>query len=104
MAYRDLTLVKNDLFIDPSTGDFGIQDSDFQHIQDVINSYPGWWKNYPEIGVGGQAYIKSSGQDQDLARNIKIQLQGDGFSVDNIVISRDNASNLLITPNAVRNT
>ena len=103
MAFRDLKLVKNDLFIDTSIGDFGIEDSDFQHIQDIINSFPGWWKNFPEIGVGGQAYIKSSGQDQALARNIKIQLQGDGYSVDNVQISRDNAGNLVITPNALRN-
>ncbi|HVX01016.1 MAG TPA: hypothetical protein VHA52_11350 [Candidatus Babeliaceae bacterium] len=82
-------------------GDIIIDASDEQHIQDTINAFPGWWKEFPADGVGILSYLKSSGKQQELAREIILQLQTDGYTVTNptVIISTDNIS---INPNAIR--
>lgn len=65
-------------------GDFVIADSDVQHVQDIINSGPGWWKQFPAIGVDIQKYIGSSGKLQELEKNIKLQLESDGYNVKSV--------------------
>ena len=84
-----------------TNGDLVIDLSDEQHIQDTINAFPGWWKEFPADGVGIRAYIKSSGQQQELARNILLQLQADGYSVNNPLVTI-NADSITINPNAIR--
>jgi len=49
----DFALTNNDLTITPA-GDFAIGESDNQHLYDIINSFPGWWKQFPQVGVGIQ--------------------------------------------------
>ena len=92
MANYDFKLVpdgngNDDIYIDPETGDFVIEASDEQHVKDTINAFPGWWKQYPADGVGARAFLGSSGQIQVLNRSIKIQLQADGYTVNNPQIS-----------------
>jgi len=87
MTSRDLKLENNDLAIDPSAGDFFIGDSDTQHVQDIINSWAGWWKEFPTIGVGIKRYLGASGGIQIVKRAIKIQLKSDGYRTDKIVIN-----------------
>lgn len=89
----------DDLYIDPQTGDFVIGPSDEQHIQDTINAYPGWWKQYPADGVGVRDYLNSTRQTQSLSRAIKMQLQADGYSVGNPSIQFSNGK-LTINPDA----
>lgn len=84
-------------------GDFAIGRSDQQHVQDIINSYPGWWKQYPNVGVGVMNYLNSSGQQQKLQRNIIIQLQSDGYVVSNPIVDNNPDGTFTITPNAIRN-
>lgn len=86
MANRyDIKLVDNDLFISRQ-GDFVIDISDEQHVQDTINAFPGWWKENPEQGVGIRAYLGASIDTQQLQKNIRLQLQADGYvSVNPIV-------------------
>jgi len=80
-------------------GDWAIGESDQMHIQDTIISYPGWWKQYPVDGVGIGYYSKSNGQEQIIAREIKIQLELDGYTVSNPQIKLENEK-LTINPNA----
>lgn len=82
--------------------DFVYGQSDAQHIQDTINAFPGWWKENFTDGVGVADYLNSSGREQQLSRNIKIQLQSDGYTVNNpqILIV---GSTIKINPNAIRN-
>ena len=86
MKARDLALINNDLAIDPHTGDFFIEDSDAQHVQDILNSWANWWKEFPTLGVGVKKYLGTPGGVQVLKRAIKIHLGGDGYRVDNIII------------------
>lgn len=96
---RDLVLKNNDLFIDPLTGDFLIGDSDAQHVQDIINSWAGWWKEFPTLGVGVKRYLGKPGGVQVLKRTIKIHLKSDGYRTDNIIIK---GNEVFITGERVR--
>jgi hypothetical protein len=100
MIAQDFLLDENyDLLV--VNGDFVIGVSDNQHIQDIIQSYIGWWKQFPLVGVGIQSYVNSNGQDQALARSIQIQLQSDGFTVQNPQVTI-NPDEITIQPNAIR--
>jgi len=86
MKSKDIKLENNDFFIDPVKGDFLITDSDTQHVQDIINSFANWWKEFPTIGVGIKKYLGASGGVQVVKRAIKIQLKSDGYRTDKIII------------------
>ena len=86
MQSKDLKLENNDFFIDPVKGDFLITDSDTQHVQDIINSFAGWWKEFPTIGVGIKKHLGASGGVQVVKRAIKIQLKSDGYRTDKIIV------------------
>lgn len=98
----DIALFENDLYIDEFSGDFVIAPSDQQHIIDTIASFPGWWKQFPADGVGLFAYENSSGQEQVLLRSVKMQLQSDGYQVNNPQVTRDAEGKLIVSPNAVK--
>jgi hypothetical protein len=83
-------------------GDFYFAQSDQQHIADTINAWPGWWKEFPLDGVAVAQYSKSSSGIQLLARKVRLELQSDGYQVDNPIITLNAAGLLEINPNAVR--
>ena len=68
-----------DLFIS-SAGDFVFAPSDEQHTDDVIRAGPCWWKQYPDNGVNIGVYANGSFDKQTLQKNIKVQLQADGYN------------------------
>ena len=79
MAVRqDIALSDNDLYV--KDGDFAIAESDEQHIQDTINAFPGWWKEFPSEGVGVFQFVNASGAEQALSRSIQLQLKADGYT------------------------
>lgn len=84
---KDIKLDSNeDLFIDSNTGDFVITESDTQHVKDILNSYAGWWKEFPTLGVGVKRFLGSSSSLQQLKRRIRIHLRSDGYKADDITI------------------
>lgn len=83
---RDIRLENNDLFVDANLGDFSIGESDAQHVQDILNSYAGWWKQTPTLGVGIKRYLGKSGGIQDVKRQIIVHLKSDGYRTDNVII------------------
>lgn len=99
MASRQDYIQDNDGDLLISNGDFVISDSDTMHCEDTIIAVAGWWKQYPTDGVGVQYYSKSAGQEQILAREIKIQLELDGYTVLNPYVNFVNDT-LTINPNA----
>jgi hypothetical protein len=79
-AYEDFLLdADGDLLI--QDGDFVISLSDEDHMQDLIESFVGWWKEFPAVGVGIKQFQASAGQEQVIERNIKLQLQSDGYDI-----------------------
>lgn len=101
IVFMDFANQDDDLNINPLTGDFSIMESDQQHISDILRSYPGEWKESPEVGVGLLGYFKSAGQQQELGRNILVQLKADGYNVLAPKIINDNGD-LTVIPNATR--
>ncbi len=87
----------NDLLI--VNGDFRVGDSDEQHIKDTIVAFSGWWKENASDGVGIDSFVKSTGQEQVVARLVKIQLENDGYTVNNPIVNINNEK-LEINPNA----
>lgn len=83
-------------------GDFAVDLSDQQHVEDIIESFQGWWKEFVQVGVGLFSYLNSSSDFQNLELNIKSQLTGDGYTVNNPRVKFENEK-LIIKPNAVRN-
>lgn len=85
MEVKDIEIDENfDLQI--SNGDFVISESDQQHVLLLIKTYVGAWKQYPLVGVGIDFYSASSGKQQILKRNIIVQMESDGYKVNEIDI------------------
>lgn len=99
LRYDFLQDESGDLLI--KDGDFVFGESDGTHIEDTLIAFAGWWKEFPLDGVGVTAYLNSSGQEQVLARKITLELQGDGFQVNNPEVKFINEK-LDINPNAIR--
>jgi hypothetical protein len=89
---KDLKLDKNNGdFVWTTDGDLLVGDSDQDHVQSIIESYVGHWKEFPLVGVGIERYIKSPSKRLiDLQREIKIQMQGDGYRVGQILLNNGN--------------
>jgi hypothetical protein len=98
---QDFALQNNDLLI--VNGDFAIAESDSQHIADTLNAFPGWFKEFPQDGIGVFDYYNSSGREQVLKRNIQIQLQADGYKVKDPQVKINAAGQMTINPNATPN-
>ena len=97
MAVRfDIGLENNDLIVEDN--DLTLVESDDQHVVDLINSSPGWWKENPATGVGILDYYKAKGVEQKLARNMSIELQADGYTC-NPTAQSDSSGKLTINPN-----
>ena len=95
---EDIKLNNNDISI--STGDFLIVFSDEQHVIDTINAFPGWWKQNPLDGVGVPLFLGGPSSDNILIREIKIQLDSDGYDTTQSKIIRDSKNETTIYPNA----
>ena len=88
MARRDLHTGENsDLFIDPNVGDFIIRDSDVAHIDNIVGTNAGEWKQYPLLGVGIINFLNGAAGLQVAKRQIQDQLENDGYDVEKIVRS-----------------
>jgi hypothetical protein len=95
----------NDFLLDDSgdllivNGDFSVDDSSLQEVQDIIMSYPGWWKEYPLVGCAAPNYLNSPGLGQQLSNSIRQQLQLDGKTVTLLTTSMNPNGTLTINVN-----
>jgi hypothetical protein len=77
-------------FLPDTTGDLRIQGGDFvigdgseYHIKRILQRAKGATRSAPLVGVGVGRYLKAPGSPrvyQELAREIRLQLEFDGFS------------------------
>lgn len=101
MVFQDFLLDDDgDLLI--QDGDFVVGASDVQHIEDIIQSFAGSWKQYPILGVGILTYLKSQNAMAAVSV-IKSQLQSDGYSVGGVKIDTSKGLKVTFEPNIVRN-
>ena len=95
MATNDFLIAEDndELIID---GDYAVGDSTIQHIDDLMLSSPGTWREYPLAGVAiGQYQSAPLNQKQTIERIIYEQLINDGFQNISIVTQQDLSSNSL---------
>lgn len=97
MALANDILLDTDGDLDFINGDFAIGFSDNQHIQDILESFPGSWKEYPLVGVGLDFYLNSTGKEQTIKNEITRQLTSDGFSIDELEVEETGAINVKAT-------
>jgi len=85
---KDIEL-NDELDLTIENGDFKISESDQTHVISIIKSYTGAFKQFPLVGVGIDYYIASSGTQQVIKRNITVQMEADGYKVNEVSISGD---------------
>jgi len=61
-------------------GDFAIGQSDQQHVMDIFDLQPGELKEFPLAGFGAINYIKRTITEDEFKRDLKIQLNFDGYT------------------------
>jgi hypothetical protein len=66
--------------------DLALGASDEQHIIDILQSYPGEWKQSPLCGVNIRRAINGA-VDGTIRRDVRLQLEADGYKVKNIIFS-----------------
>ncbi|MCQ2319449.1 MAG: hypothetical protein MJZ90_11115 [Bacteroidales bacterium] len=89
--------MRRDLILDTETGDLvfthgdlAIGDSDEQNAQLIVDAEKGEYKEHPQVGVGLRKYIKSTGREREMRREITLQLGLDGY--DNASVETDNGT------------
>lgn len=73
--------------LDFANGDIVIGQSDQQHVEDIFIAHQGEYKEFPLIGFGAIDYIKSNVVDSEFKRDLKLQLEYDGYNSVTIDIS-----------------
>nr|DAJ30004.1 MAG TPA: hypothetical protein [Caudoviricetes sp.] len=81
---KDIVLEDDDLKI--VGGDLFVGDSSQQGVELLLRSMQGEWKEHPDTGC---ALEKAQGGsiDRFFVRNIRVQLEADGFSVDKLNVT-----------------
>jgi hypothetical protein len=94
----------NDLVI--RNGDFDIEFSDENHVEDILNGYLGHWKQFPLLGIGIERELNIKADNQQIIkRKIQQQLESDGYKVGQITtsISNENVLNYSIEFDRIKN-
>ncbi|CAM2904448.1 hypothetical protein [Flavobacterium frigoris] len=61
-------------------GDFATGQSDQQHVEDILDLQPGELKEFPLVGFGAINYIKRTITAAEFKRDLKVQLNMDGYA------------------------
>ncbi len=69
-------------------GDFVVGESDQQHVIDITFAHPGEYKAFPMLGFGAVLHLKKNKNDYQFKRDLKIQLEYDGYSNPDIDLSK----------------
>lgn len=72
-------------------GDYVMGESDDQHIEDILDAYPGEYRNAPMLGVYIQRGINGL-LDGSIRRDINIHLQSDQYKVRKLEINGEKIS------------
>lgn len=76
---NDILLNENNdvLIVD---GDFVIGHSDQQHVKHIVEAFKGEYKSNPLVGFGVVGFLKRDDKiESEFKRDLKIQLENDGY-------------------------
>lgn len=82
---KDIKLT-DDYDLEIENGDFVISNSDERHIEHLLISKQGEWKNSPLTGCDIQK-AQNGGITRMLDRHIRIQMEADGFQLEKLTIN-----------------
>ena len=71
-------------------GDFQIVPSDDVHIEHILVSHKGWWRQFPVVGVGVDESLLGAFGPSDYAKlrqRIVLQLENDGYLVYEVTVN-----------------
>ena len=65
-------------------GDLEIGESDYQHVNHILRSKPGYYRKHPLLGVNVNRMVKGK-VNGEVRKDIRKQLEGDGYVVGSII-------------------
>ncbi|MBB6499111.1 hypothetical protein [Pedobacter cryoconitis] len=83
---KDILIKDDDALI--VRGDFYVEESDAQQVELILKSKQGEWKEAPQVGID-ISRAQNGAIDRSLYRDIRVQLEADGFSVKELDINED---------------
>lgn len=85
MSYKDIiTDATGDIqFVN---GDFRIEESDAQHVEHIVFTDKGQFRQYPLIGVGIGRLLNGSPNKVEIQQQIKLNLESDGYNVRSVSV------------------
>ena len=92
-------LLSDNLDLVFQNGDFVIDESQAQQIKLCLLTAKGEWRENPTIGVGLDSYLVGENTQLDLSAEIRKQLEGDGATVESVLLSTNN-NNINVSVNA----
>lgn len=98
-------LLDDDWDLQIAGGDFVKGPCNEQDITAMLISGKGNWKQWPLLGIGIQSRLEGAYTAADLARlkrDISLELEVDGFKVNDVAIQLGNGEILTINPDADR--
>ncbi len=97
--------MKQGILLDEETGDLAISvvrdasgkivsgltigDTDYQNIELILLSDKGDFKEHPILGVGAEKYLKSTRRENELRREIAVQLDAVGYGNADVKVTSD---------------
>lgn len=80
-------------------GDWIVLESEQMHIEDIILSNKGEWRQFPLLGVGGLNFLNSTLSVDEIRKRVSTQLVFDNFNVDEISLQRDGSLRVIARQN-----
>ena len=93
--FKDI-IIDDDGDISFFNGDFKVKESDSQHVEHIMISDRGQFRQFPLIGVGIYRLFSGSPNVQFVRQQIKLQLESDGYNVRQITINPQNITEIEI--------
>jgi hypothetical protein len=73
-----------------------VGDADYQNIRLIVLSNKGDFKEHPILGVGAEKYLKSVGRENDLRREIAVQLEAVGYGKADVTVTKDGIVDVVV--------
>ena len=82
-----------------NNGDWIVRESEQVHIEDILLTNKGEYKQFPLIGVGALNFLNSTIGVDTIKKRVSVQLEYDNFVVDNISLLRDGSLQIIANQN-----
>jgi hypothetical protein len=92
-AYKDI-IIDSTGDMEIANGDVNVNLSDSQHIEHIITTDRGQFRQWPLVGVGLLRQINGTISQQSLRQQMKLQLESDNYNVRKIKFDPVNPLNI----------